>query len=395
MTTVYLNAAYFPAVELLSARGDGRRSCSTAATRRSHGDVTIGVLVAFVASLNSFFDPIQQLSQLYTTYQCGHGGARQDLRAARRGARPRRRARRDRAAARARRDQLRRRVVPLRRRRRAARCATSTSSVPPGQTVALVGATGAGKSTFAKLVARFYDPTDGRVLVDGHDLRDVTQRSLRSQLGIVPQEGFLFSGTIRENIAFGRPGRDATRRSRPRRAPSAPTSSSSALPRRLRHRGRRARRAAVGRAAPAGRLRARAGRRPAHPHPRRGDLERGRAHRGPDRGGPAAAAGRPHRDRHRPPPVDDPPGRAHRRARARPDRRAGHARGAARRARAPTGACTATGPSRRARIPSERPTSTTPARPWTTGRRARRACPGSRCATAARPARWRCAAVRG
>jgi ATP-binding cassette subfamily B protein len=71
-----------------------------------------------------------------------------------------------------------------------------------------VGATGAGKSTLAKLVARFYDPDHGRVLVDGHDLRDVTERSLRSQLGIVPQEGFLFSGTIRDNIAFGRP--DAT-----------------------------------------------------------------------------------------------------------------------------------------------------------------------------------------
>jgi ATP-binding cassette subfamily B protein len=78
--------------------------------------------------------------------------------------------------------------------------------VPPGQTVALVGATGAGKSTFAKLVARFYDPTEGRVLVDGHDLRDVAARSLRSQMGIVPQEAFLFSGTIGDNIAFGRPG---------------------------------------------------------------------------------------------------------------------------------------------------------------------------------------------
>ena len=79
--------------------------------------------------------------------------------------------------------------------------------MPPGQTVALVGATGAGKSTLAKLVARFYDPDHGRVLVDGHDLRDVTEHSLRSQLGIVPQEGFLFSGTIWDNIAFGRPGR--------------------------------------------------------------------------------------------------------------------------------------------------------------------------------------------
>src|SRR5919202_4812894 len=77
--------------------------------------------------------------------------------------------------------------------------------VPPGQTVALVGATGAGKSTLAKLVARFYDPTRGRVRVDGHDLRDVRAESLRAQLGVVPQEGFLFSGSIRDNIAFGRP----------------------------------------------------------------------------------------------------------------------------------------------------------------------------------------------
>ena len=69
-----------------------------------------------------------------------------------------------------------------------------------------MGQTGAGKSTFAKLVARFYDPTEGRVLVDGHDLRTVRASSLRAQMGIVPQEGFLFSGTIRDNVAFGRPG---------------------------------------------------------------------------------------------------------------------------------------------------------------------------------------------
>jgi ATP-binding cassette subfamily B protein len=77
--------------------------------------------------------------------------------------------------------------------------------VPPGQTLALVGSTGAGKSTFAKLVARFYDPQQGTVAIDGHDLRGVQQRALRRQLGIVPQEGFLFSGSVRENIAFGRP----------------------------------------------------------------------------------------------------------------------------------------------------------------------------------------------
>jgi ATP-binding cassette subfamily B protein len=77
--------------------------------------------------------------------------------------------------------------------------------VPPGTTVALVGHTGAGKSTIAKLLARFYDPREGRITIDGHDLHDVTQSSLRGQLGIVPQEGFLFAGTVAENIAFGRP----------------------------------------------------------------------------------------------------------------------------------------------------------------------------------------------
>jgi ATP-binding cassette subfamily B protein len=80
--------------------------------------------------------------------------------------------------------------------------------VPAGTTVALVGHTGAGKSTIAKLLARFYDPQEGAITVDGIDLRDVTQESLRRQLGVVPQEGFLFAGTVRENIAFGRP--DAT-----------------------------------------------------------------------------------------------------------------------------------------------------------------------------------------
>jgi ATP-binding cassette subfamily B protein len=77
--------------------------------------------------------------------------------------------------------------------------------VPAGTTVALVGHTGAGKSTIAKLLARFYDPRAGALTIDGTDVRDVTQESLRRQLGIVPQEGFLFAGSIGDNIAFGRP----------------------------------------------------------------------------------------------------------------------------------------------------------------------------------------------
>jgi ABC-type multidrug transport system fused ATPase/permease subunit len=207
MRTVHLNAAYFPSVELLSA-------VATAAillyggTQVLDGNsaVTIGVLASFVFYLQSFFDPIQSLSQLYTTYQAGMAALDKifelldeepDLV--------------DKPDA-----------VELPRIRgeiefdevtfayqgdNPALCGIDLH-IPPGQTVALVGATGAGKSTLAKLVARFYDPDHGRVLVDGHDLRDVTEHSLRSQLGIVPQESFLFSGTIRDNIAFGRP--DAT-----------------------------------------------------------------------------------------------------------------------------------------------------------------------------------------
>ncbi len=77
--------------------------------------------------------------------------------------------------------------------------------IAPGESVAFVGPTGAGKSTIAKLANRFYDPTSGRVLIDGVDVRNVTLRSLRSQVGVVPQEPFLFAGSIRTNLAFGRP----------------------------------------------------------------------------------------------------------------------------------------------------------------------------------------------
>jgi ATP-binding cassette subfamily B protein len=81
-------------------------------------------------------------------------------------------------------------------------------SIGAGETVAFVGPTGAGKSTMAKLVTRFYDPTSGEILIDGQNLRGMRFTSLRRQLGVVPQEPFLFAGTLRDNIAFGRP--DAT-----------------------------------------------------------------------------------------------------------------------------------------------------------------------------------------
>src|SRR3954466_9164316 len=201
MRTVVLNAAYFPAVELLSALATAV-ILLYGGSRAIDGAVSIGVLVAFVGYLSNFFDPIQQLSQVYTTYQSGMAALDKifelldeepDVRDA-----P---------------DAV--DLPPLRGEIEFDHVSFSYGAddrgfalrdidltVPPGQTVALVGATGAGKSTLVKLVARFYDPVQGVVRVDGHDLRSVKQRSLREQLGVVPQEGFLFSGTVRENIGF-------------------------------------------------------------------------------------------------------------------------------------------------------------------------------------------------
>ncbi|MDW5595505.1 ABC transporter ATP-binding protein [Conexibacter stalactiti] len=210
MTTVYLNASYFPAVELLSAL------VTTAilvigGIQVIEGNTSTGVVFGFIAALNNFFDPIQQLSQLYTTYQSGMAALDKifelldeepELRDAP-GARPLPTIRGELVF-----DDVSFRYGGRDDAEGAWALERIDLRVPPGQTVALVGETGAGKSTFAKLVARFYDPTEGSITVDGHDLREVTAHSLRAQMGIVPQEGFLFSGTVAENIAFGRP--DAT-----------------------------------------------------------------------------------------------------------------------------------------------------------------------------------------
>jgi ATP-binding cassette subfamily B protein len=209
MKTVYLNAAYFPGVEFLSSLVTAE-ILVIGGIEAITGHTSTGVVFAFIAALNNFFDPIQQLSQLYTTYQSGMaaldkifelldeqpelvdapgalelGRIRGELRFE--GVSFRYGAGSD--------DPWAVRDIDL--------------VVPAGSTVALVGETGAGKSTLAKLVARFYDPVEGRLLLDGHDLRSVTAHSLRSQMGIVPQEGFLFSGTVRENIAFAKPSASA------------------------------------------------------------------------------------------------------------------------------------------------------------------------------------------
>jgi ABC-type multidrug transport system fused ATPase/permease subunit len=231
LKTVYLNASYFPAVELLSAIGTavillyGGYQALDLATESAR-NAQIGIVVAFVGYLSTFFDPIQQLSNLYTTYQQGMAAldkifdlldTEPDM-VDKAGALDPGKLRGeiemddvwfsyglDRTAG------LKRssgKIEGSDEEEDDAAWALEDVSIhmPAGETLALVGETGAGKSTFAKLVSRFYDPQRGRVLVDGHDLRDLSSTCLRSQLGIVPQEGFLFSGTVRENIAFGRPG---------------------------------------------------------------------------------------------------------------------------------------------------------------------------------------------
>ena len=202
MQTVVLNGLYFPFVDLLSTV-----ALAVVLGFGGHlyfqGEVTLGTLFAFMLYVQNFFDPVQQLSQLYGTFLSATAALDKIVDVLDKEPEVL--------------DEPRSEALPHvegRVRFDAVRFGYGDGpevlhgldlDVPAGTTVALVGHTGAGKSTIAKLLARFYDPRDGRITIDGHDLRDVTQASLRRQLGIVPQEGFLFAGTVSENIAFGRP----------------------------------------------------------------------------------------------------------------------------------------------------------------------------------------------
>jgi ABC-type multidrug transport system fused ATPase/permease subunit len=204
--TVIQNALYFPYVDLLSSLATaiilGFGAYLVFDTKTSYG-----VLAAFLGYAAMFFDPVQQLSQLYSTFLSAVAALDKIMEVLVEEPQVT-----DKAGSRA--------LPRLRGRVRFdhVRFGYGTGAevlhgidldVPAGSTVALVGHTGAGKSTIAKLLARFYDPTEGAILVDGIDLRETTQESLRRQLGIVPQEGFLFAGTVAENIVLGRP--DASR----------------------------------------------------------------------------------------------------------------------------------------------------------------------------------------
>jgi len=170
----------------------------------SSGTVTLGVLVAFLSYVTRFFDPVQELSRMFTTLQTAMAGGEQVVK-------------------------LLDTVPEVRDQPEASELPDIVGSVKfehvsfryrlelpevlhevcldilPGQTVALVGPTGAGKTSIGNLIARFYDVTEGAVLIDGIDVRTVKQRQLHRQIGLVPQDSFLFSGSIADNIRFGRP----------------------------------------------------------------------------------------------------------------------------------------------------------------------------------------------
>ncbi|HUC35676.1 MAG TPA: ABC transporter ATP-binding protein [Acidimicrobiales bacterium] len=200
--TAQINAVYGPGTQLVGWLGQAAL-LAIGGDMVVHHSLSIGALVAFFLYLNRFFAPIQLLVQQYNGFQQGQASivklrtlfASEPTVAESPGAvelppiegeivfedvtfgyDP---------------------AVPVVR--------DIDMRIAPGETVAFVGPTGAGKSTLAKLITRFYDPTGGHVLIDGHRIEDVTLESLRRQLGVVPQEPFLFAGTIRDNLAFARP----------------------------------------------------------------------------------------------------------------------------------------------------------------------------------------------
>ncbi|REF36599.1 ABC transporter ATP-binding protein [Thermasporomyces composti] len=189
-----------------------------------HDEVTVGVLAAFLLYLRQFYEPMQEISQFYNTFQSASAaleklsGVLEEEPDVPEPAKP--------VPLRHPRGEVRFEGVAFGYRRQPADRKQAEASdqseepqlvlprldlrIPAGQTVALVGATGAGKTTLAKLLARFYDPLEGRVTLDGVDLRDLDEATLRRAVVMVTQENFLFSGTVADNIRFGRP--DASRK---------------------------------------------------------------------------------------------------------------------------------------------------------------------------------------
>jgi ATP-binding cassette subfamily B protein len=202
-----LIALYFPFVLLLGDLG-AIIVLGTGAALVAHGVVTAGIVIAFLLYLDQFFSPIQQLSQVFDTWQQAAASVNKIeelLATPTRTPAPAHPVEPGRLRGEVRLDHVHFRYPGT---AGDEALAGVDVTIAAGETVALVGETGAGKSTIVKLIARFYDPTTGAVRIDGIDLRDFDLGAFRRQLGVVPQEAFLFTGTIRDNIAYGRP--DAT-----------------------------------------------------------------------------------------------------------------------------------------------------------------------------------------
>ena len=200
--------------------------------------------------------------------------------------------------------------------------------IPSGTSCAIVGPSGAGKSTIARLLYRFYDPTGGRILIDGQDIAEVDQRSLRAAIGIVPQDTVLFNDTIGYNIGYGRGGASQAEIERAARGASIDTFIAS-LPEKYEFDGRRARAEAFRRREAARGDRPHLAQEPADPRPRRSDQRARQPDRGSDPADARPGLGQPHHHHDRAPAVDDRQRRPDHRARRRARRRARNARGTA------------------------------------------------------------------
>ncbi|MCX5198304.1 ABC transporter ATP-binding protein/permease [Streptomyces sp. NBC_00249] len=205
----WLISVYFPFVQLLSS-GAAAAVLIVGAGRVEAATLTTGALVAYLLYIDLFFAPVQQLSQVFDGYQqatVSLGRIQELLREPTTTPRPA-----DPRPVAKLRGEIAFEDVRFQYGTAAERGAKGEAlggislRIPAGQTVAFVGETGAGKSTLVKMVARFYDPTSGRVTADGADLRELDLTAYRHRLGVVPQESYLFPGTVRDAIAYGRPG---------------------------------------------------------------------------------------------------------------------------------------------------------------------------------------------
>jgi ATP-binding cassette subfamily B protein len=203
-----LIAIYFPFVQTLSTAA-GAIVLIIATSQVQSGALTTGALIAYLLYIDMVFSPVQQLSQVFDGYQQAMVGLRRITDLLRLGTstpparQPVTASRLD--------GRIELRDVDFSygavsgKHSEANALSGISLAIEPGETVALVGQTGAGKSTLVKLIARFYDATGGQVLVDGTDVRDYDLASYRHQLGVVPQESYLFAGTVRDSIAYARP----------------------------------------------------------------------------------------------------------------------------------------------------------------------------------------------